>query len=94
VKKVRRNYSPQEKVAILRRHLLDKLQVNSKTREGNGHMDRDAQFQYIADQAKAFLAANEPVISVDTKKKELVGNSKTTAREVASEGFAGSGQCT
>jgi hypothetical protein len=57
------------------------LQVNSKTREGNGHMDRDAQFQYIADRAKAFLAANEPVISVDTKKKELVGNYKNNGRE-------------
>jgi hypothetical protein len=37
-------------------------------------MDRDAQFHYINDQAKAFLAANEPVISVDAKKKESVGN--------------------
>ena len=50
------------------------LQANSKTREGDQHIDRDAQFQYINTQAIAFLAANEPVISVDTKKKELVGN--------------------
>ena len=48
------------------------LQANSKTKEGGQHIDRDAQFQYINTQAMAFLAANEPVISVDTKKKELV----------------------
>jgi Rhodopirellula transposase DDE domain len=57
------------------------LQANSKTREGSSHVDRDAQFQYISDQAKAFLAAGEPVISVDTKKKELVGNFKNNGRE-------------
>ena len=57
------------------------LQANSKTREGGRHIDRDAQFQYINTQAKAFLAAHEPVISVDTKKKELVGNFKNNGRE-------------
>ena len=57
------------------------LQANSKTREGGKHMDRDAQFHYINDQATAFLAAGEPVISVDTKKKELVGNFKNNGRE-------------
>ena len=57
------------------------LQANSKTREGGQHIDRDAQFNYINTQAKAFLAANEPVISVDTKKKELVGNFKNAGRE-------------
>jgi Rhodopirellula transposase DDE domain len=57
------------------------LQANSKTREGGGHMDRDAQFHYIADQARAFLTANEPVISVDTKKKELIGDFKNNGRE-------------
>jgi Rhodopirellula transposase DDE domain len=57
------------------------LQANSKTREGGKHIDRDAQFGYINTQAKAFLAANEPVISVDTKKKELVGNFKNNGRE-------------
>jgi Rhodopirellula transposase DDE domain len=57
------------------------LQANSKTREGSKHIDRNAQFQYINTQAKAFLAANEPVISVDTKKKELVGNFKNNGRE-------------
>ena len=57
------------------------LQANSKTREGAHHIDRDAQFHYINAQAKAFLARREPVISVDTKKKELVGNFKNNGRE-------------
>jgi len=52
------------------------LQANNKTREGGQHIDRDAQFEYINTQAVAFLTADEPVISVDTKKKELVGNFK------------------
>jgi Rhodopirellula transposase DDE domain len=58
-----------------------RLQANSKTREGGGHIDRDAQFEYINAQAVSFLAAREPVISVDTKKKELVGNFKNNGRE-------------
>jgi transposase len=57
------------------------LQANSKVKEGGGHIDRDAQFRYINDQAKRFLAADEPVVSVDTKKKELVGNFKNTGRQ-------------
>jgi hypothetical protein len=57
------------------------LQANNKTREGSKHIDRDAQFEYINTQAVAFLAADEPVISVDTKKKELVGNFKNNGRE-------------
>src|SRR5579872_2664885 len=52
------------------RELGYSLQANRKTKEGGSHMDRDAQFHYINDQAKAFLTAGEPVISVDTKKKE------------------------
>ena len=58
-----------------------RLQANSKTREGSGHTDRDAQFHYINTQAVSCLAAHEPVISVDTKKKELVGNFKNNGRE-------------
>ena len=46
------------------------LQGNAKTREGSAHPDRDGQFEAIARQVSAFLAAGEPVISVDTKKKE------------------------
>jgi hypothetical protein len=57
------------------------LQANSKTREGSGHIDRDAQFRYINDQAVDFLGADQPVISVDTKRKELVGNFKNGGRE-------------
>jgi hypothetical protein len=68
-------------VSDLLRALGYSLQANSKTREGSKHIDRDAQFQYINTQATAFLAANEPVISVDTKKKELVGNFKNNGRE-------------
>jgi len=50
------------------------LQGNAKTIEGKAHPDRDAQFRYIAAQVAAFQADGDPVISVDTKKKELVGN--------------------
>lgn len=60
----------------LLRELGYSLQANSKIREGSHHIDRDAQFRYINAQAKVFLVAREPVISVDTKKKELVGNFK------------------
>jgi hypothetical protein len=48
-------------------------QGNSRTVEGKRHPDRDAQFRYINDAAKEFLAAGDPVISIDTKKKEQVG---------------------
>jgi hypothetical protein len=48
--------------------------VNSKQEAGADHPDRGAQFQYLEKQKQAFLAAGKPVISVDTKKKELVGN--------------------
>ena len=68
-------------IADCLRELGYSLQANSKTREGSGHVDRDAQFQYISNQARAFVAADEPVISVDTKKKELVGNFKNNGRE-------------
>jgi hypothetical protein len=50
------------------------LQRTQKTPEGAQHPDRDAQFAYLNDQTKAHLAAGQPVISVDTKKKELVGD--------------------
>ena len=57
------------------------LQGNAKTIEGKQHPDRDAQFRYLNDQVSAFLAAGLPVISVDTKKKELVGTYKNGGRE-------------
>jgi hypothetical protein len=58
-----------------------RLQANRKTREGSSHPDRDAQFNYINDEVKAALACGEPAISVDTKKKELVGDFKNAGRE-------------
>src|SRR6266496_2527807 len=57
------------------------LQGNAKTAEGAGHPDRDAQFRYINAQAREHLDAGQPVISVDAKKKENVGNFKNGGRE-------------
>ncbi len=57
------------------------LQANAKTTEGGQHLDRDAQFAYLNDQATDHLATADPVISVDTKKKELVGSYKNNGRE-------------
>jgi hypothetical protein len=57
------------------------LQGNAKTIEGRRHPDRDAQFRYISDQVKAHQDTADPVISVDTKKKELVGEFKNGGRE-------------
>jgi hypothetical protein len=57
------------------------LQANAKTREGGGHLDRNAQFEHINDRIVAVQGAGEPVISVDTKKKELVGDFKNSGRE-------------
>jgi hypothetical protein len=57
------------------------LQGNAKTVEGRQHPDRDAQFRYINEQARAHQAAGQPVVSVDTKKKELVGQYKNSGRE-------------
>jgi len=57
------------------------LQANRKTREGKGHADRDAQFEYINRQVRAFQEAGQPVVSVDAKKKELVGDFRNPGRE-------------
>jgi len=57
------------------------LQSNRKTREGASHPDRDAQFAHINEQVRAFQKRRRPVISVDTKKKELVGDFKNSGRE-------------
>ena len=62
------------KVGQLLRDLGYSLQSNRKTEEGRDHPDRDAQFRYINRAVKRGLAASAPVISVDTKKKELIGN--------------------
>src|SRR5579871_210580 len=57
------------------------LQANRKTREGGKHPDRNAQFEYINAQARALQRRGQPVVSVDTKKKELVGDFKNAGRE-------------
>lgn len=57
------------------------LQANRKTREGEPHPDRDAQFQYLNAQVKRFQRQHRPAISVDTKKKELIGDFKNAGRE-------------
>ena len=57
------------------------LQANRKTREGANHPDRDAQFRYINQHVRRFQRATQPVISVDTKKKELVGDFKNAGRQ-------------
>jgi hypothetical protein len=57
------------------------LQANRKTQEGNQHPDRNAQFEYINTQVSRALRAGTPVISVDTKKKEVMGNYKNNGRQ-------------
>jgi hypothetical protein len=68
-------------VSELLHELSYSLQANRKTREGGDHPDRDAQFEYVNAQAESFLTAGEPVVSVDAKKKELVGDFKNPGRE-------------
>jgi hypothetical protein len=62
------------------------LQANRKTREGDSHPDRDAQFAHINAQVVKFQRAGQPVISVDTKKKELVGDFRNAGREYRPQG--------
>lgn len=70
-----------ETVRRLLRHLDYALHVNAKKVEASSqHPDRETQFTYIAEQRAAFAAAEQPIISVDTKKKELVGNFKNAGR--------------
>jgi hypothetical protein len=68
-------------VCALLDHLGYRLQANRKTREGKDHPDRDAQFQHIADLVTDFQKRHQPVISVDAKKKELIGNYKNAGQE-------------
>ena len=62
------------------------LQANRKTREGSSHADRNAQFEYINRRVLAFQKQGEPVVSIDTKKKELVGEFKNTGQEWEPQG--------
>nr|QNO44264.1 hypothetical protein FLBAJJLG_00004 [Methanosarcinales archaeon ANME-2c ERB4]QNO44511.1 hypothetical protein DEBIBGEE_00004 [Methanosarcinales archaeon ANME-2c ERB4] len=74
------------KVGELLRQLGYSLQSNQKVLEGTDHPDRDAQFRYINEKLHEFQQFGAPVISVDTKKKELVGNFKNGGRELRSKG--------
>ncbi len=76
----------ERKVADLLHDLHYSLQANRKTREGTSHPDRNAQFAFINEQTKAFQDRGQPVVSVDTKKKELVGDFKNGGREWRPQG--------
>ena len=76
----------QRVVANLLREMKYSCQANRKTREGANHPDRDAQFAHINATIKAVTVAGEPAISVDTKKKELVGDFKNSGRELRRQG--------
>ena len=73
-------------VAKLLHELGYSLQANRKKLEGASHPDRNAQFEHINEKVKEQLAAENPVISVDTKKKELVGNFRNGGRELRPKG--------
>jgi hypothetical protein len=76
----------QKLVGRLLKRLGFSLQANAKTREGTRHPDRNAQFEHINAEVVAFQLAGQPVISVDTKKKELVGDFKNGGRELRPKG--------
>ena len=76
----------QKLVGRLLKRLDFGLQANCKTREAANHPDRNAQFEHVNATVKAFQAAGQPVISVDTKKKELVGDFKNGGRELRPKG--------
>ena len=73
-------------VAMLLKQGGYSLQGNRKTREGSSHPDRNAQFEYINRQVRAFQKRQQPVVSVDTKKKELVGEFKNPGTEWQPQG--------
>jgi hypothetical protein len=68
-------------VAALLHDLDYSLQANRKTREGASHPDRDAQFEHINRQVRRFQRAGQPAVSVDTKKRELIGDFKNAGQE-------------
>ena len=82
-----RGYSITHKtVGCLLRDMGFSLQANAKTKEGGNHPDRNAQFEYINAQVKAFRIKGQPAISVDTKKKELVGDFKNNGQTLRKKG--------
>jgi len=84
----RRHTVSHEKVAQLLRDTGYSLQGNRKTEEGEDHPDRDAQFRHINKEVRQALARGWPVISVDTKKKELVGDFENQGRQWRRKGTA------
>jgi len=74
------------KISEILRSLGYSLQGNRKTREGKNHPDRDAQFKHIAARVKAYRHGGRPAISVDTKKKEVLGNKANVGREYRPKG--------
>jgi len=62
-----------------------RLQANRKTHEGGKHPDRNAQFLYIKAQKEKFIAAGRPILSIDAKKKEPIGNYKNGGRELCAK---------
>ena len=84
---VRQGYDVSSRTVLRLLHLLGySLQANAKVTEGRQHPDRDAQFHYLNDQAEAFIDDDQPVISVDTKKKELIGDYANGGTEWSPEG--------
>jgi hypothetical protein len=82
-----RGYSITHKtVGCLLRDMGFSLQANAKTKEGGNHPDRNAQFEYINARVKAFRIKGQPAISVDTKKKELVGDFKNNGQTLRKKG--------
>jgi len=73
-------------VAALLHEIGYSLQANRKAREGTSHPDRNAQFEYINQRVRSFQRRKQPVVSVDTKKKELVGDFKNGGREWSPKG--------
>src|SRR6266581_7529970 len=80
-------HQPGNTVISQRLHAMGfSLRANKKTIEGSCHADRDAQFGHIKEQCEQFEAAGDPIISVDCKKKELIGNFKNNGREWQAKG--------
>src|SRR5512135_2851902 len=80
-------------VATLLKDLNYSLQANRKTREGSSHPDRNQQFEHINDQVLQFWTRGQPVVSVDTKKKELIGDFKNGGREYQPAGCPEETRC-
>ena len=84
---VRKGFSVSARTVLRLLHRLGySLQANAKVTEGRQHEDRDAQFRYLNDMASAFIDDTQPAISVDTKKKELIGDFANGGREWQPEG--------